>query len=200
VNDSASEVSPVEPTEPEEVGPCAPTDDLVQPDGKGPSDDDMMVAELLDDMVDGSDDSGDPLESQDQEGAAETFLADLQRVTADFANFRRQTEKRHADLVKQAGSRLAMQLLPVLDAFDAAVAHGSEDVEPIRSQLLLVLEREGLEHIGDPSEPFDPNRHEAAMHEPAEEGQQEPVVAEVLRTGYAWNGRVLRPAMVKVRG
>jgi len=154
----------------------------------------VIVGELVDGLPDES------AESAEEGSAAQNFLGDLQRVTADFANFRRQTEKRHSDLVKQAGSRLATQLLPVLDALDAAMAHGSEGIEPIRAQLLLVLDREGLEHIGESSEPFDPNRHEAAMHEPADEGQTQPIVAEVLRTGYAWNGRVLRPAMVKVKG
>ncbi len=132
--------------------------------------------------------------------AAETFLADFQRVSADFANFRRQTDKRHKELVQQAGSRLATQLLPVLDAFDAALLHESDGVETIRGQMLSVLQREGLEVIADVAEPFDPNRHEAAMHEPADDDQQIPMVSEVLRTGYGWNGRVLRAAMVKVKG
>jgi len=187
VNDRAPAERPEESAPPDELG----TDDAQPLDA---ADIEVIVGELVDDEVDVSG------ESAEEVGAAQTFLADLQRVTADFANFRRQTEKRHADLVKQAGSRLATQLLPVLDAFDAAMVHGSEGVEPIRAQLLLVLEREGLEHIGASSEPFDPNRHEAAMHEPADEGQEQPLVTEVLRTGYAWNGRVLRPAMVKVKG
>ncbi len=151
--------------------------------------------------VESADSTGDdPEQEAAEEGATESFLADLQRVSADFANFRKQTEKRQRDLVQQAGSRLALQLLPVLDAFDAALQHGAEGVEPIRAQLLRVLEREGLEQIGFESEPFDPGRHEAAMHEPADEGQDVPIVSEVLRTGYAWNGRVLRAAMVKVKG
>ena len=47
---------------------------------------------------------------------------------------------------------------------------------------------------------FDPNHHEAVMHEPANDDDDEPMVSETLRTGYAWKGKVLRPAMVKVRG
>jgi molecular chaperone GrpE len=54
--------------------------------------------------------------------------------------------------------------------------------------------------IADTEEPFDPNRHDAVMTEPADEGDEGTVVAEMLRTGYAWKGRVIRPAMVKVRG
>jgi molecular chaperone GrpE len=127
-------------------------------------------------------------------------LADLQRVSADFANFRKQTEKRNADFAAQAGSRVAEALLPVLDACDAAAQQGVEGVEPIATQLHGILQGSGLETISDESEPFDPNRHDAAMTEPGDEGQDVALVAEVLRTGYAWNGRVLRAAMVKVKG
>jgi molecular chaperone GrpE len=130
----------------------------------------------------------------------DTHLADLQRVSAEFANFRKQNEKRQADVVHQAASRLAVELLPVLDAFDAAVAQGVEGIDHVRDQLLAVLTKEGLEKIAEVGEAFDPNRHEAAMTEPAAEGDPGPVVGQVLRTGYGWNGRVLRAAMVAVRG
>ena len=59
------------------------------------------------------------------------------------------------------------------------------------------LEKEGLERVAPAGEPFDPNLAEAVMHEP---GEGEPTVTEVLRTGYLWQGRVIRPAMVKVAG
>lgn len=127
-------------------------------------------------------------------------LADLQRVGADFANFRKQTDKRNAELAAQAGSRVAEALLPVLDACEAAALQGVDGVEPIAAQLREILHGAGLELIADVDEPFDPNRHEAAMSEPGDDGQEVAIVAEVLRTGYAWNGRVLRAAMVKVKG
>ena len=123
----------------------------------------------------------------------------LQRVTAEFANFRKQTEKRNAETVRQAAARVMHAILPVLDACDAAALQQVEGVEPITAQLKSVLEAQGLEII-DQTEPFDPNRHEAAMSEPADEDQVEPMVSEVLRTGYAFNGRILRAAMVKVKG
>ncbi len=128
------------------------------------------------------------------------YLADLQRVSADFANFRKQTEKRNAEFVAHAGARVAEALLPVLDACDAAAQQGVAGVEPIAVQLRGVLENAGLELIADENEAFDPNRHEAAMTEPGDDDQDTPIVAEVLRNGYAWNGRVLRAAMVKVKG
>ena len=126
-------------------------------------------------------------------------LNDLLRVTAEFANFRKQTEKRNADTVRQAAAQVMQAILPVLDACDAAAQQQVEGVEPIMAQLRGVLEAQGLEVI-DGAEPFDPNRHEAAMSEPGDEDQAEPMVSEVLRAGYAFNGRVLRAAMVKVRG
>ena len=131
----------------------------------------------------------------------DAYLADLQRVTAEFANFRRQTVKRNTELVAQAASRLARQLLPVLDACEAAVSQGVEGIEAVQSQLLGVLSGEGLAVLGTVGEPFDPGFHEAVMsEESSDDDQAAPVVAQVLRTGYGWNGRVLRPAMVKVRG
>lgn len=125
---------------------------------------------------------------------------DLQRVTAEFANFRRQTAKRHGELVEQAASRLASALLPVLDACEAACGQGVEGIEAIRSQLLNVLTNEGLATLGTVGDPFDPSRHEAVIAEQSDQADSaDPVVSEVLRTGYEWKGRVLRAAMVRVR-
>ena len=73
-------------------------------------------------------------------------------------------------------------------------------MEPIAGQLRGELERAGLQVIAEVDAPFDPNLHEAAMSEPGDDSQDGPIVAQVLRTGYAWNGRVLRAAMVKVKG
>lgn len=138
------------------------------------------------------------------EAERDAYLADLQRVTAEFANFRRQTIRRNTELVAQAAARLAEALLPVLDACEAAVRQGVEGMEPVRSQLVGVLAGQGLEVIDGTDEPFDPNRHEAVMTAGPDEDSPadpaEPAVVEILRTGYAWKGRVLRPAMVKVAG
>jgi molecular chaperone GrpE len=127
-------------------------------------------------------------------------LDDLQRVSAEFSNFRKQVEKRQVEQVAQAGARVAEALLPVLDACDAALQQGVDGIEPIVGFLRSELERSGLETIAESDAPFDPSRHEAAMSEPGEDEHDGPRVIEVLRTGYAWNGRVLRAAMVKVRG
>ncbi len=130
----------------------------------------------------------------------DAYLDDSRRIAADFANFRRQTERRNTELVEQANARLVENLLPVLDACEAAAAHGAAGVEPIEGALLVVLEREGLVRLRPDGEPFDPGLHEAVLHEPADDVDSGPLVVEVLRTGYQLNSRVIRPALVKVRG
>jgi molecular chaperone GrpE len=124
----------------------------------------------------------------------------LQRLQADFENYKKRVAKQSEELRERAAESLVEKLLPVLDTADLALAHGGgEDVKQMSAALFSVLEREGLEKIDHAGEPFDPTCHDAVAHEPAdgEEGQE---VAEVLRAGYRWRGRVLRPAMVKVRG
>ena len=125
------------------------------------------------------------------------YLYDLQRVTAEFANYRRKAAERQQEREAAAEAGIVEKMLPVLDACEAAVAQGVEDVVPIRDALYGALEKEGLARLDDPGAPFDPNCHEAVVHEP---GDGEAVIAEVLRAGYQWNSRVLRPAMVKVKG
>lgn len=127
-------------------------------------------------------------------------LDGLQRVSAEFANFRKQAEKRSIEVAAVARGALAERLLPVLDACDLAIEHGADAVVPIRSSLVNALEPAGLEVLDPVDQPFDPTLHEAVLHVPAEDGDDVQVVVEVLRRGYAWSGRVLRPAMVKVRG
>ena len=120
------------------------------------------------------------------------------RLQADFENYRKRVTQQAADDIDRATGRLAEALLPVLDACEAAFAHGADGVEPVWSALIGALQKQGLEALDLLGKPFDPAVAEAVVHEPGEGG--EPVVAEVLRTGYAWKGRVLRAAMVKVRG
>jgi len=120
------------------------------------------------------------------------------RLQADFENYRKRADRQVADEVDRATGRLVDELLPVLDACEAAFAHGVEGVEPIWSALLGALQRQGLEVMDPMAMPFDPTEHEAVMHEPGDAGH--PEVVEVFRTGYRWKGKVLRAAMVKVKG
>ena len=128
------------------------------------------------------------------------YLDTLRRNQADFENYRKRAAKQVADDAARAVEGLVEKLLPVLDACDAAVHHGATEVEPVYAALLGALEKEGLVRVAPHDEAFDPNVHEAVMHEPADDDQEGTVVSDVMRPGYLWKGRVVRPAMVKVKG
>jgi len=126
------------------------------------------------------------------------YLDALRRVQADFENYKKRMVRQQTEHLERAAEQLVTKLLPVFDTVDLAIAHGGgEEVQQIWSLLFDTLEKEGLERIDPLGKPFDPNEHEAVMHEPGEGG---PEVVDVMRAGYRWKGRVLRPAMVKVKG
>lgn len=120
------------------------------------------------------------------------------RVQAEFENYRKRVSAQIIAEVDRSGGRIIEELLPVLDACEAAVGHGIEGVEPVWSLLLGVLQKQGLEVLDLSGKVFDPVAAEAVVHEEGDGG--EAVITEVLRTGYRWKGRVLRAAMVKVKG
>ena len=133
----------------------------------------------------------------------DSFKDIAQRLQADFDNYRKRVGTQLADEVQRATGRIAEALLPVLDACEAAFLQHPAEVEPIFNSLLGELRKLGLEAMNLHEKPFDPALAEAVEHEPAVEGNSEggePIVTEVLRSGYMWNGRVLRPAVVKVTG
>jgi molecular chaperone GrpE len=134
------------------------------------------------------------------------YLDALRRLQADFENYKKRMVRQQTEHLERAAEALVSKLLPVFDTADLAVAHaaagsnadsGLESVKQIWSALFDTLEKEGLERIDPEGEPFDPNAHEAVMHEPGEGSAH---VVDVMRAGYRWKGRVLRPAMVKVAG
>jgi molecular chaperone GrpE len=134
------------------------------------------------------------------------FRALSQRLQADFENYKKRMQREQQAVVERANERLLEELLPALDSFELAHASldgvDSPEIEKLAkgfalaiSQLREVVMRSGLERIDDVGAAFDPNEHEAVLHE---DGDGDPVVSAVLRTGYRLKGRVLRPAMVKV--
>jgi molecular chaperone GrpE len=126
------------------------------------------------------------------------YLDTLRRLQADFDNYRKRTLKQQTEMLDRAAEGLVMKLLEVLDTVDLARSHGEGDaIEPVAAKLSEVLEKEGLERIDPVGKPFDPNEHEAVAHEP---GDGDPTVVGLMRAGYRWKGRVLRPAMVTVKG
>ena len=125
------------------------------------------------------------------------YLDQLQRAKAEFANVRRRDGERAEAQRAQAAAGLVERLLPVLDSCEAALGQGIEEIRPIVDALFEVLAGQGLERVDAAGQAFDPELHEAVLYE---EGEGEQVVVETLRTGYRWNDRVLRAAMVKVQG
>jgi molecular chaperone GrpE len=131
------------------------------------------------------------------------YLAHLQRTQAEFDNYRKRMLRDQTAHLERATAGLIEQLLPVLDAFELALNSAGSDAERLRKgvelvygELLGALEKAGLERIEAHGKPFDPEEHEAVMHVEDESG--EPGVRDVVRSGYRFKGRVLRPAMVKV--
>lgn len=156
---------------------------------------------------------------------ADDYLDKLQRTAADFQNSRRRLENQLKEEVERANASLISQLLPVLDDLDLAFQNvppvlleaensestadngaGSESEKQqaawlqgfrqIRKKLLDLLSDQGLEAI-DTSGEFDPNQHEAISSEPSDTVPSGHIIS-VLRGGYIYKGRVLRPALVRV--
>ncbi len=127
----------------------------------------------------------------------EEYKAIAQRVQADFDNYRKRAAAQSLAEADRAAGRLAEALLPVLDAAEAAFVRHPEEVGPLLNQMLIELKKHGLETLDLADQPFDPEVAEAVAHEPGDSG--EPVVSEVLRSGYTWKGKVLRPAMVRTK-
>jgi molecular chaperone GrpE len=147
-----------------------------------------------------------PSELDEARAQAAEYLADLQRVKAEYDNYRKRILREQTRAVEFAAEGLTHRLLEVLDEFELAlVAAEHEDasdrfvhgVEMVYAKLLEILKGEGLERIDAQGKPFDPELHEALLQgEGSEDG--EPYVADVLRPGYRLKGRVIRPAGVKV--
>jgi molecular chaperone GrpE len=124
---------------------------------------------------------------------------DLQRVTAEYANYRKRVDRDRALVSEQAAANVLTALLPVLDDLDRAREHGelAEGVAAVVDQLVATTAKFGLTPFGEQGDPFDPNRHEAVAHQTSPEVSV-PTCIDVLRRGYLLGNRLLRPAMVAV--
>ena len=135
----------------------------------------------------------------------EELIDTLQRIKADFDNYRKRAARDQEALVARAGERIVKELLPVLDdlerALEAAEEHEEakleEGVKLVHRQLEQLLEREGLAPVETDGK-FDPHVHEALLTQPS--ASEEGSVIEVLQKGYRLGDRVLRPARVVVAG
>lgn len=136
------------------------------------------------------------------EVAMEELKTDLQRVQADFINFRRRIDGERGELLIAARASVVEQLLPLFDNLDRAIAHippelaenaWAEGVAQVGRQVADTLGDLGVIVYGRVGDEFDPNLHEAIDHDGA--GHH---ISEVMRQGYRLGERVMRPAMVKV--
>lgn len=137
-------------------------------------------------------------------GEGNEYLEQLQRLQAEFMNFKKRIEKERLELSDLFKSELAGSLLPVIDDFERMLDHSNHEnnefltgVKLIYQKLTDILKEQGLKTIHAKGKKFDPRMHEAVIVEKSENGEDE-VVAEELRKGYLFNNRLLRPAQVKV--
>lgn len=143
--------------------------------------------------------AGEPDELAQAQDALAERTADLQRIMAEFANYRKRVERDRTLAAEQATGIVLAALLPVLDDLDRAREHGdlSGPLAAMAEQLSATVAKFGLVAFGSKGDPFDPNRHEAVAHLPSAEVTK-PTCIDVMRRGYLLGERLLRPAMVAV--
>jgi molecular chaperone GrpE len=124
---------------------------------------------------------------------------DLQRVTAEYANYRRRVDRDRSLATDQAAERFAVQLFPVVDDIERARDHGdlTGPFKVVADRVLGLLEGLGVEAFGVAGDPFDPSLHEAVLHDTSADVSV-PTATTVLRQGFRRGERVLRTAMVAV--
>jgi molecular chaperone GrpE len=129
----------------------------------------------------------------------------LLRTVAEYQNFRKRTDKEKSDIYKFANEKIILDLLPVMDSFDRALAISADDesspfmegINLIKKSLDELFAKNYISEIDAIGKEFDHNMHHAVMTEEAE-GVESNTVIDVLQKGYSVNGKVIRPAMVKV--
>ena len=164
-----------------------------------------------DEPVTSRDEAGEPAGEEDPANEEERiveqpedYLALAQRIQADFENYRKRAAREAAVAGERAKSGLVRELLPIVDNLERALAsaeegeqHLAEGVRLVHSELIAVLERNGVQQYDPAGEKFDPAEHEAlSVRNDGEPG----VVLDVVEKGYRTNGAVLRPARVVVSG
>lgn len=133
------------------------------------------------------------------------LTADLQRLQADFINFKTRAEKERMEALRLGREMAVSELLPVFDNLERAFSHTPPElqdnnwvkgVNALEKQLLDVLSNLGLHKVETVGKPFDPSKMEAVS---VEDGPGEEIVSEEMQSGYMLGDKVLRPAMVKVK-
>ena len=136
--------------------------------------------------------------SIDNDASLVSLTMDLQRLQAEFQNYRRRAEKEKLEAKDLVTAKVLGQLLPVLDDLDRAREHGELESQGFRAvayNLETVTRNLGLEKFMETQVPFDPNIHEAIVHERSS-SVNETLVNKILRPGYRFKGVIIRPAQV----
>jgi len=173
----------IDPETGEVRAPAAPAEEGAAP----AADETVVAAEFVDDA------------EVELKAQLDERTADLQRLTAEYANYRKRVERDREAVINNAKASVAAELLPVLDDVERAAAHGdlTGAFKAVADKLVSTLQKTGLEPFAHEGEAFDPSVHEAVQHStsPDVEG---PTVTAVLRRGYRFGEKLVRPALVAV--
>jgi len=152
----------------------------------------------------GVDENVDSIESQENtqestKSPEEVLTEDLQRLQADYSNYRKRVDRDRAVAYELAVASVLNELLPILDDLDRARTHGELEggFKSVADQIENAVTKIGLVKFGEAGTPFDPQIHEALMHLTSTE-VTEVTATEILQKGYKYKERVLRPARVTV--
>jgi molecular chaperone GrpE len=187
------------PPVPPEEDPPTSRDEGGEPSGEEDPANEQQAMEDKEAAAEDEAAASEPVEEQ-----PEDYLALAQRIQADFENYRKRAAREAAAAGERAKSGLVRELLPIVDNLERALAsaedgeqHLAEGVRLVHSELIAVLERNGVEQFNPAGDRFDPAEHEAlSVRDDGEPG----LVLDVVEKGYRANGTVLRPARVVVSG
>ncbi|GGU19369.1 nucleotide exchange factor GrpE [Lentzea flava] len=156
-------------------------------EGAAPVSEEPVVAEVVDEVA------------AELKTQLDERTADLQRLTAEYANYRKRVERDREAVINNAKASVASELLSVLDDVERAAAHGdlTGAFKAVADKLVSTLQKTGLEPFAHEGEAFDPSVHEAVQHSTSPDVDG-PTVTAVLRRGYRFGEKLVRPALVAV--
>jgi molecular chaperone GrpE len=188
---------PAEPDASARQEPVTSRDEAAEPSGEEDPANEQRIVEETEEV-----ESEDPIARAQRE--RDEYLDLARRTQADFENYRKRAAKEAAAAGERAKSGLVRELLPIVDNLERALAsagegerHLAEGVLLVHSELIAVLERNGIEQFDPAGERFDPTEHEA-LSTRDQDGAESGLVLDVVEKGYRSNGTILRPARVVV--
>ena len=170
-----------------ETGEVRPSAHAADEETAAPVSEEPLVAEVVDEVA------------AELKTQLDERTADLQRLTAEYANYRKRVERDREAVINNAKAAVAAELLSVLDDIERAAAHGdlTGAFKAVADKLVSTLQKTGLEPFAHDGEAFDPSVHEAVQHSTSPDVDG-PTVTAVLRRGYTFGDKLVRPALVAV--